>query len=267
MKNLKKLIALVVCIAMMVPTVAFAATPSPSKQMSNATVTATNKLYYTGSAQSVKLKVTAKNASGKTITLVEGRDYKVIAGSKLTNAGTYSVTVQGIGKYSGKKTIKYTVASKSVAPKNVAASTTTKTYTGKKQATAITVKYGKKVLKNGVDYTVKGITAATNAGTYKITITGKGNFKGTKTITYTVKKAAQKVHVVAGKTSNRVYVSGVKGKAKVSYTTSNGRVKVSNGKVIVGKGVKKGTKVKVTVTVAATHNYKSYKKTVTYVVK
>lgn len=268
MKNLKKLIALVVCIAMMVPTVAFAATPSPSKQMSNATVTATNKLYYTGSAQSVKLKVTAKNASGKTITLVEGKDYKIIAGAKLTNAGTYSVTVQGIGKYSGKKTIKYTVASKSVAPSNVSASASTKTYTGKKQATAITVKYGKTTLKKNVDYTVKGITAATNAGTYKITITGKGNFKGTKTITYTVKKASQSaVKVVAGNSSKRIYVSGVKGKAKVSYTTSNGRVKVSNGKVTVGKGVKKGTKVRVTVTVAATKNYNSYKKTVIYTVK
>ena len=265
MKKLKKLLAIVLCIAMMVPaTVLAAPQSSPAKVdlSKKATVTTASTLYYTGSTQKAKFVV---KVNGKT--LVAEQDYVVKGYYYVKNAGVYKVTVTGKGKYTGTKSYTYRVASKSVAPSNVAASASSKTYTGKKQATAITVKYGKTVLKKNVDYTVKGITAATNAGTYKITITGKGNFKGTKTITYTVKKAAQKVRVVAGKTSKRVYVSGVKGKAKVSYTTNNGRVKVSNGKVIVGKGVKKGTKVRVTVTVAATHNYKSYKKTVTYVVK
>lgn len=264
MKRLKKLLAIVLCIAMMVPATAFAATNSPEKVdlSKKATVTTASTLYYNGATQKAKFVV---KVNGKT--LVAGKDYDLKGYYYVKNAGVYKVTVTGKGNYKGTKTYTYRVAAKSVAPSNVSASATTKTYTGKKQATAITVKYGKTTLKKNVDYTVKGITAATNAGTYKITITGKGNFKGTKTITYTVKKAAQKVRVVAGNTSKRVYVSGVKGKAKVSYTTNNGRVKVSNGKVIVGKGVKKGTKVRVTVTVAATHNYKSYKKTVTYVVK
>lgn len=264
MKRLKKLLAIVLCIAMMVPATAFAAINSPEKVdlSKKATVTTASTLYYNGATQKAKFVV---KVNGKT--LVAGKDYDLKGYYYVKNAGVYKVTVTGKGNYKGTKTYTYRVAAKSVAPSNVSASATTKTYTGKKQATAITVKYGKTTLKKNVDYTVKGITAATNAGTYKITITGKGNFKGTKTITYTVKKAAQKVRVVAGNTSKRVYVSGVKGKAKVSYTTNNGRVKVSNGKVIVGKGVKKGTKVRVTVTVAATHNYKSYKKTVTYVVK
>lgn len=265
MKKLKKLLAIVLCIAMMVPATVLAAPQSSPEKVDlskKATVSTASKLYYTGSTQKAKFVV---KVNGKT--LVAGQDYVVKGYYYVKDAGVYKVIVTGKGDYKGTKTYTYRVAAKSVAPRNVAASTTTKTYTGKKQATTITVKYGKKVLKKNVDYTVKGITAATNAGTYKITITGKGNFKGTKTITYTVKKAAQKVRVVAGKTSKRVYVSGVKGKAKVSYTTNNGRVKVSNGKVIVGKGVKKGTKVRVTVTVSATHNYKSYKKTVTYVVK
>lgn len=265
MKRLKKLLAIVLCIAMMVPATAFAATKSPEKVdlSKNATVKTASTLYYNGATQKAKFVV---KVNGKT--LVAGKDYDLKGYYYVKNAGVYKVTVTGKGNYKGTKTYTYRVAAKSVAPSNVSASATTKTYTGKKQATAITVKYGKTTLKKNVDYTVKGITAATNAGTYKITITGKGNFKGTKTITYTVKKAAQSsVKVVAGNSSKRIYVSGVKGKAKVSYTTSNGRVKVSNGKVTVGKGVKKGTKVRVTVTVAATHNYKSYKKTVIYTVK
>lgn len=267
-KNLKKLLAIVVCIAMMVPTMAFAATPSvKTTQIAGATA---KSVYYTGKTQTVKLNVTAKGANGKTVTLVEGKDYKVVKGStKALKAGKYQVTVEGIGKYAGKKTVTYTVAAKDLAPKNVSATASTKTYNGKKQATTLTLKYNGKVLKNGVDYkVVKGYTKATNAGKYKITIAGKGNFRGTKTVYYTVKMASQKsVKVTTNSSKKKVVVTGVKGKAKVSYSTNNSKVTVSKGVVKVAKGVKKGTKVQVTVKVAATKNYHSTKKVVTYVVK
>ena len=45
------------------------------------------------------------------------------------------------------------------------------------------------------------------------------------------------------------------------------KVKVKNGKITVGKGVKKGTKVRITVKVAATKNYKAYSKSIIYKVK
>ena len=69
------------------------------------------------------------------------------------------------------------------------------------------------------------------------------------------------------KFSKKIAVSGVKGKAKVAYATNNSKVKVSGGKISIAKGVKSGTKVKITVKVGATKNFNAYKKTITYVVK
>lgn len=68
-------------------------------------------------------------------------------------------------------------------------------------------------------------------------------------------------------TKRSITVSGVKAKAKVTYKSANKKVKVKNGKITVGKGVKKGTKVRITVKVAATKNYKAYSKSIIYKVK
>ena len=267
MKNLKKLLALVVCVAMLIPTVAFAATASPATTeltKANTTISVTAPTY-NGKAQAAKVtKVTAK-INGKTITLKEGVDYTVNV-SKATKAGArvyYRVT--GMGKYSG--TI--LKATKVAAQTRFSAKAAAKTYTGKAQTTKVTVTYGGKVLKRGTDYKITGTVRATKAGKYAVKVTGINNFKGTKTIYYTINKAAQKsVKVVANNKTKTIKVTGVKGEAKVTYTTSNPtKVSVKNGKVTVKKGVKKGTKVKVTVKVAATKNYKAYTKSVYYVVK
>ena len=133
MKKLKKLLAIVLCIA----TVLAAPQSSPEKVdlSKKATVSTASKLYYTGSTQKAKFVV---KVNGKT--LVAGQDYVVKGYYYVKDAGVYKVIVTGKGDYKGTKTYTYRVAAKSVAPRNVAASTTTKTYTGKKQATAITVK-------------------------------------------------------------------------------------------------------------------------------
>ena len=100
-KNLKKLLAIVVCIAMMVPTVAFAATSSPAKvDVKSATA---KSLTYNAKSQTTTIVV-----NGKTLTL--NKDFKVVSGSlKATKAGTYTVKIKGIGNYSGDTTVKYTV--------------------------------------------------------------------------------------------------------------------------------------------------------------
>lgn len=266
MKNLKKLLAIVVCVAMMVPTLAFAAETaavSPSKQMGNATVT-TGKYTYTGGFQKAALKVTTKDASGKTIELTEGKDYVIKGTLTHAAAGTYKAIVQGIGKYSGTQTVNYTIAPKAV---NSTAGSK-RTYTGKAQTAVIKVADGRKVLKEGTDYTVRGTRTHVAAGTYKVVVTGKGNYSGSKVVYYTIGKAAQNsVKIAVNSSKKKISVTGVKGKAKVSYATSNSKVKVSKGVVQVGKGVKKGTRVRITVKVAATANYKAYSKTFTYTVK
>ena len=144
---------------------------------------------------------------------------------------------------------------------------TTLSYTAKAQKPSITV--NGKTLVYGKDFTVKsGRLTQKAAGTYKVTIAGIGSYTGTKTLTYTIKKAAQsKAKFAVNSAKKKVAVSGIKAKAKVTYTTNNKKVSVKNGKIIVKKGVKKGTKVTITAKIASTKNYaaKTIKKT--YVVK
>ena len=160
MKNLKKLLAIVVCIAMMVPTVAFAATSSPAKvDVKSATA---KSLTYNAKSQTTTIVV-----NGKTLTL--NKDFKVVSGSlKATKAGTYTVKIKGIGNYSGDTTVKYTVN----AQQSYKATAAAKTYNAKNQTTKVTVKYGNTVLKRGTDYKITGVTKAKNAGKYKITVKG-----------------------------------------------------------------------------------------------
>ena len=104
MKNLKKLLAIVVCIAMMVPTVAFAATSSPTKV--NVKSATAKSLTYNAKSQTTTIVV-----NGKTLTL--NKDFKVVSGSlKATKAGTYTVKIKGIGNYSGDTTVKYSRATR-----------------------------------------------------------------------------------------------------------------------------------------------------------
>ena len=204
MKNLKKLIATIMVIALMIPCTAMAATESPSKASlkGNTTIVLSKKSFtFNNKSQKPSVKtVTYKNADGKTVTLKEGTDYTVSFSKKSTkNAGTYKVTIKGTGKYSGSVTSSYTI---------------------------------KKAKQKNVKVTNKD--KATKAKTFK----KKGKFKAT----------------------------GVKGKAKVTYTASSKKIKVKNGKITLSKGIKKGT-YKVTVKVAKTKNYSAYTKTVTIKVK
>ena len=126
-KNLKKLLAIVVCIAMMVPTVAFAATSSPAKV--NVKSATAKSLTYNAKSQTTTIVV-----NGKTLTL--NKDFKVVSGSlKATKAGTYTVKIKGIGNYSGDTTVKYTVN----AQQSYKATAAAKTYNAKNQTTKVTV--------------------------------------------------------------------------------------------------------------------------------
>lgn len=205
MKNLKKLIAIIMVIALMIPCTAMAATESPSKASlkGNTTVTLSKKSFtFNNKTQKPSVKtVQYKNAEGKKITLKEGTDYKVSV-KNTKNAGSYKVTITGMGKYTGTVTASYTI--KKASQKNV----------------KVTNKY-----------------KAAKASSFK-----------KKAKSYTFK------------------ATGVKDKAKVTYTANSKKIKVKNGKITLSKGIKKGT-YKVTVKVAKTANYSAYTKTVTIKVK
>lgn len=150
---------------------------------------------------------------------------------------------------------------------------TSATYTGKAQKVTIkTVKQGKKTLKLGKDFKVVYPKDMKSAGKKTITIKGIGKYAGyTKTITYTIKPATQKVTVSKTKATVKrgksTTVKLTKKGGKATWTSSNSKaVKVSkNGKITVAKNAKKGTyTVKVTVKKA---NYKTVTKKITVKVK
>lgn len=147
------------------------------------------------------------------------------------------------------------------------------TYTGKTQKPAIkTVKVGKKTLKAGKDFKVVYPKNMKSAGKKVITIKGIGKYAGyTKTITYTIKPATQKVTVSANKLTVKrgktATVKVTKKTGKVTYKSSDSNaVKVTkNGKIKIAKKAKKGTYT-VTVTVKKA-NYKTVTKKIKVKVK
>ena len=159
--------------------------------------------------------------------------------------------------------------------------TATVTYNKKKQLpTVITVSGQKLVVGKDCIILKKKKSAKKNAGTYKITIKGIGNYSGTTTVTYKIKKAEQKI-----KTSAKTYKASTikkKGKKfnlktkairkKVTYKVRGKKsakkyIKVSKkGKVTIKKGIKKGT-YKIVIKAKATKNYKRGKKVVKITIK
>ena len=66
-------------------------------------------------------------------------------------------------------------------------------YTGEEQKPAVTVVCGGEVLTEDKDYVLKGDTAFTDAGTYKIKVVGRKDYKGSVEKEYQVAKAGQKM--------------------------------------------------------------------------
>ena len=161
--------------------------------------------------------------------------------------------------------------------------TATVTYNKKKQLpTVITVNGQKLVVGKDCIILKKKKSAKKNAGTYKITIKGIGNYYGTTTVTYKIKKAKQKIKTStkaktykASTIKNKCKKFNLKTKAirkKVTYKVRGKKsakkyIKVSKkGKVTIKKGIKRGT-YKIVIKAKATKNYKRGKKVVKITIK
>ncbi len=144
----------------------------------------------------------------------------------------------------------------------ISLSETSYTYTGSAKKPSVTVKYDGANLKKGTDYTVS-YSNNTNAGTASVTITGKGDYKGTVTKTFTIAKASQTLTatvvsstIVKGNTT-QISASGT---GTITYSSANTSVAtVSSSGKVTGKGY--GT-VEITVKAAGNANYKSATKTI-----
>ena len=161
--------------------------------------------------------------------------------------------------------------------------TATVTYNKKKQLpTVITVNGQKLVVGKDCIILKKKKSAKKNAGTYKITIKGIGNYYGTTTVTYKIKKAKQKIKTSTKAKTYKASTIKKKGKKfnlktkairkKVTYKVRGKKsakkyINVSKkGKVTIKKGIKKGT-YKIVIKAKATKNYKRGKKVVKITIK
>ena len=82
----------------------------------------------------------------------------------------------------------------SISKASVTLSTSTYAYDGKAKKPGVTVKLSGKTLKNGTDYTVS-YSNNIKVGTAKVTITGKGNYTGSVSKTYSIKNNFKKATV------------------------------------------------------------------------
>lgn len=119
--------------------------------------------------------------------LEAGANYQVTYSDGCNNVGTYTITVQGMGRYTGtlQKTFKivpYDISGCDIKVEN-------KPYTGDVINVTPTVKYGSITLAQGEDkdYTfVTNPTTVKEGGDYTLTVTGKGNYTGTKEASFNV---------------------------------------------------------------------------------
>ncbi|MCQ2748845.1 MAG: hypothetical protein MJ246_02235 [Clostridia bacterium] len=175
--------------------------PSDSTSVGTKTVTVTGKGNYndstsktytinpasiTGKAISLNPTSCTYNGSAQkptvTVSGLSSNDYNV-SYSNNVNAGTATVTVTGKGNYTGTLTKNFTISQKSISSGYTGNLTSSSyTYTGSDQCPTATVSG----LTLNTDYTVSYPSDKKNVGTKTITFTGKGNYNGSFTKTYTI---------------------------------------------------------------------------------
>ena len=139
------------------------------------------------SATSYTYDGTAKTPEVTVDGLTKDVDYKVTY-SNNTNAGTATVTVEGIGNYSGNIEKTFTITKQAYSSKfKTTLSTTNYTYNGSAKKPSVTAynSAGKKLV-NGTDYTVSYASGRTKIGKYKVTVTFKGNYSGSKDLYFEI---------------------------------------------------------------------------------
>ena len=164
-------------------------------------------------------------------------------GHKLTTKTT-KATLSANGKIVTSCTVcKAVTSTKTISRiKTVKLSTTSYTYSGSSKKPSVTVKdYSGKTLKNGTDYTVS-YKNNKSVGTATATVTFKGNYQGSKKLTFTIKpKTTSLSKLTAGKKQLKVTwkknsaVSGY----EIQYSTSK---KFSSAKTVTVKGYKTTSK-------------------------
>lgn len=162
-------------------------------------------------------------------TLKKDVDYTVRWSNNI-NVGQASVTITGIGKYAGSKTVSYYIIAKSITR-----CTTNKiaavSYNKKSQTPSVVVCDGSRVLARNVDYTIS-YSNNTNIGTGVISIKGIGNYNGISKIKFAIVSAPITGLRFSALSTSSVKLSWSKKSNITGYEiyTSNGRTRIAKTK-------------------------------------
>ncbi|MBR3646477.1 MAG: Ig-like domain-containing protein, partial [Lachnospiraceae bacterium] len=171
-----------------------------SKEEAGTTITLDNeRLIYNRLAQTKVVKgVTTKSLSGKNkgdvFDLVEGTEYQIVNNSNVaTNAGEYTITIEGKGNYKGTSSINFKIDKKDISDGQLTISKNKYYYSAKqnKPGTKVTVMHkgasNKYTLAEAKEYTT---TYKNNieVGKATVTVKGTGNYKGTLTKQFTIEE-------------------------------------------------------------------------------
>lgn len=238
--------------------------PSPSYTITPRTITAEmvsvtlptltggGNYVYDGSAKVPDVTVT----DGTTV--LNSNDYTLTYTNNV-NVGlnTASVTVTGKGNYTGSVTTYFTIVESGIDDENpttsftvaLATSGQTFTYNGSAQTPSIVVSFGSVILDLDTDYSVL-YSNNINAGTATITVTGKGNYKGTKTLDFTINPKSLTSEMVTLSFTSTTYNAQLQ---KPTVTVADGSIMTTSDRTITNDG---GTNVNTySVTVVGQANY------------
>ena len=240
---------------LVVPTTGYTTSVSPNINVGTVTVTVTGKDNFTGSAETTfvimpkpltssmmtltptvfnyngtvqKPSVTVKD--GKVI-LTEDTDYTLTnEGGK--EAGTYEVTVKGIGNYTDEATQSFIIVSSGANTFVVTLETSEYTFDGTAHKPAVTVTMEDRTLSEGTDYTLT-YSKNTNAGTALVTVKGVGDYTGEQVKTFTIlPKALTDAMVTLDKTSF-IYNEKVQ---KPEVTVADGTIMTADDYTVTNDG-------------------------------
>ena len=139
-----------------------------------------------------------------TNTLKQNTDYRLTYQNNL-RAGTATVVIQGIGKYSGTTKVTFQIKKKSIG--NVSCGKVAdRTYNGKSHWPGVAVKDGKRVLVRGTDYSLSH-SKNKEVGTATVTVRGIGNYTGTRKLTFRILPKTVSGQKVSSKTRGKITVS------------------------------------------------------------
>lgn len=146
--------------------------------VANATITSIPDQTYTGYVICPAVTVYVNSTL-----LREGTDYTVSYANNV-NMGTASVTITGIGSYSGTRTTTFRITGPNLSSTTIEA-IPDQLYTGSDIRPTVTVTVNNTTLRQNTDYYVS-YSNNRNVGTATVTVTGRGNYTGTKTTTFRI---------------------------------------------------------------------------------